>query len=297
MERRVFVSVNSDRSLDSRRQALKRAILARLTSAGFSPQIFFESGLPQTLSWTFEHVNSVMLRCVGAIVIGFPRWRTTTSDGTAIRLVGEFLQYEGAVALAYGRPTLLAAEVGVEGRGIVYQGAGRAIAPIPADATPETLFSAEFGRAFEAWIAEMRERPDVFLGYCSQSSGIAAQIQLRLERAGAAVHNWAMDFQYGRSILEEIEQARDLCSRGIFVFSEDDPLAGSEGMAAPRDNVVFEAGFFIGTKGAKNCLIIRIGNAKMPADLGGAIYLGLAAGEDVSHIESRLQQFVNASIQ
>ena len=58
--------------------------------------------------------------------------------------------------------------------------------------------------------------------------------------------------------------------------------------------MVFEAGYFIGTKGPRNALIVRVGNAKMPADLGGAIYLGLQAREDVSHIQAKLQQFIEA---
>jgi hypothetical protein len=40
-----------------------------------------------------------------------------------------------------------------------------------------------------------------------------------------------------------------------------------------------------------------VGDANMPADLGGSIYLRLAAGEDVSHIEEKLQQFVNSGIE
>jgi predicted nucleotide-binding protein len=36
------------------------------------------------------------------------------------------------------------------------------------------------------------------------------------------------------------------------------------------DNVVFEAGYFIGLKGKRNVLILRKSGSKMPADLGGA---------------------------
>ncbi len=126
--------------------------------------------------------------------------------------------------------------------------------------------------------------------------GTAAQIQILVERAGATVHNWAMDFRAGASILGELDEARDRCARAIFIFSEDDPLEGPSEQAAPRDNVVFEAGYFIGTKGPRNALIVRVGNAKMPADLGGAIYLSLQPGEDVSHIQAKLQQFIETSV-
>jgi len=106
------------------------------------------------------------------------------------------------------------------------------------------------------------------------------------------VLNWAMDFRAGGSILSEIENARAACSCGVFLFSEDDPLEGTPGGAAPRDNVVFEAGYFMSSKGPERCLIIRHGEAKMPADVGGAIYVHLGKTADVGSIEARLSDFL-----
>ena len=135
-----------------------------------------------------------------------------------------------------------------------------------------------------------------FLGYCHKSVGVAAQIQLLLEKLGVSVLNWAMDFRVGYSILSEIENASAVCSCGIFLFSEDDPLEGKPGVAAPRDNVVFEAGYFMSSKGPARCLIIRHGDAKMPADVGGAIYVHLAKTADVGSIEGRLSDFVAGNL-
>jgi predicted nucleotide-binding protein len=42
-----------------------------------------------------------------------------------------------------------------------------------------------------------------------------------------------------------------------------------ENRAVPRDNVLFEAGYFIQAKGKDRVLIVREAGAKMPADLGG----------------------------
>jgi predicted nucleotide-binding protein len=137
---------------------------------------------------------------------------------------------------------------------------------------------------------------DVFLGYCIESSRIAEQIQLRVERHGASVLDWVRDFRAGGTILGEIERARARCTCGIFLFSEDDPLEGHEGAAAPRDNVVFEAGYFMSSKGAPRCLIIRAGRAKMPADVGGTIYLPLANNGDVSAIEGKLLAFLDSNL-
>jgi hypothetical protein len=44
---------------------------------------------------------------------------------------------------------------------------------------------------------------------------------------------------------------------------------GHTTQAVPRDNVVFEAGYFIRAKGKDRVLIVREAGAKTPADLGG----------------------------
>jgi predicted nucleotide-binding protein len=104
-----------------------------------------------------------------------------------------------------------------------------------------------------------------------------------------------MDFRSGGTILTELERARNLCACGIFLFTEDDPLEG-HGAAAPRDNVVFEAGYFMSSKGGSRCLIVRSGDAKIPADVGGSIYVSLARDGDVSAIESRLASFLDSNL-
>ena len=55
--------------------------------------------------------------------------------------------------------------------------------------------------------------------------------------------------------------------------SFDGPRASDK--AVPRDNVVFEAGYFTSAKGKDHVLIIRETGAKMPADLGGDIFASL----------------------
>ena len=65
-------------------------------------------------------------------------------------------------------------------------------------------------------------------------------------------------------------------------------------MAAPRDNVVFEAGYFIGVKGKRNVLIVRESGSKMPADLGGDIYASLRDRASIASIERTLAAFLDA---
>jgi hypothetical protein len=298
VERRIFVSVNSDASLkhDDRRLGIKHAVLDRLSSAGYQPQLFFEAGLALSMPWTFQNVISVMRRCSGAVILGLRRWRTT-ADGKPVTFIGEYSHFDGAAALTLGLPTFIAAESDLLNRGIIYTGGGANIVPIPTDATAATLLAGKFGASFDGWIADLKARRDIFLGYCGQSAGFAAQVEVILTRSGATVRNWAMDFGIGGSILEEITRSRMNCDRAIFIFSEDDPLEGKSGQAAPRDNVVFEAGFFMSSTGPRNTIIIRIGNAKMPADLGGAIYLEvptLSAGPAI--IEARLDDFATQGL-
>jgi hypothetical protein len=295
MAKRVFISATSNKNLDDRRRSLKVAILAKIVEAGFEPQEFWESGIPDDLAWSFQNVDRVMRACVGAVVLGFPRWNLAEPSPNT-QVIGEFNHYEGAVALTLGLPLFLLKERGVEDRGVVWTGGGKTITYIPVDATADWINGVEFTKRFGAWQREMGSRKDVFLGYCSKSAGTAAQIQIRLERLGVSVMNWAMDFRAGGSILSEIENARAACACGVFLFSEDDPLEGTDGGAAPRDNVVFEAGYFMSSKGPERCLIIREGEAKMPADVGGNIYLYLKKGGDVSAIEARLASFVTKNL-
>jgi predicted nucleotide-binding protein len=149
----------------------------------------------------------------------------------------------------------------------------------------------------------LEERVDVFLGYCGRSKPIAQKVKRFLESLKAKVLDWEMDFIPGRTILEQIEAAAKRSVGGIFLFTKDDDLSDgtSTAIAVPRDNVVFEAGYFIGVKGKRNVLIVRETNSKMPADLGGDIYASLPdrgdkPAEEVSiePIERTLKAFVEA---
>ena len=73
----------------------------------------------------------------------------------------------------------------------------------------------------------------------------------------------------------------------------DDKLAeAGKKEFAPRDNVVYEAGYFAGAKGRKASLIIRQEGAKVPSDLGGILYLKLAKRGDISSLETQLRNWL-----
>ena len=64
--------------------------------------------------------------------------------------------------------------------------------------------------------------------------------------------------------------------------------------AAPRDNVVFEAGYFVSAKGKERVLIVREKGAKMPADLGGDIYASLDDRSNLQPVQEVVRKFFAA---
>ena len=101
IERRVFLSATSDGNLDERRRGVKTAIIKKIRDAGYSPQEFYETGIAADLAWSFNNLDRVMRQCIGAMVIGFPRW-TLPDEGYTRQLINEYNHYEGAVALTLG---------------------------------------------------------------------------------------------------------------------------------------------------------------------------------------------------
>jgi Predicted nucleotide-binding protein containing TIR-like domain len=103
----------------------------------------------------------------------------------------------------------------------------------------------------------------------------------------------AVDFDTGSTIMAEISTAIRSSRCGIFLFTRDDPLEGDSEHAAPRDNVVFEAGYCMAIRGPRRTIVIRENGAKMPADLGGVIYLPLKDRTDISSIQEGLRQVLD----
>lgn len=286
-ERTVIVSAPMAKHLSLDQRAFLKAVEGKLSGEGLGT-VDLDGAAP--LEDQAEQIRSVQ----GVLVLAFCQWtgtRIARKDDEAI-FPTEFNHLHIAMAVATGRPVLVVKEKPVSERGALRPSLGCRTVKMPRNLDTEWLDGPEFSKQFVRWMNDVKSQGQVFLGYCGKSRGTAAQVQLCLEKYGAEVRNWGVDFRSGASILNEIEEARDKCRSGVFLFTEDDPLVGRENEAAPRDNVVFEAGFFISAKGANNCLIIREGNAKIPADLGGTIFVQLARGTDVASIEGKIADFL-----
>jgi predicted nucleotide-binding protein with TIR-like domain len=298
--RRIYVSLPADPWLPDNLNRLKWGIVEEIEKLGYTPEIFTnprgKPGLASARSWHPRDANEIARRCTGAAVLGMPRWRFTDAQGKEVLLPTEFNHYEGALFHTLRLPTLVLTQREVLPRVVFDKSFGGYVGEFEAESDVAWLHTDKFRVPFDYWVTLLNERRDVFLGYSSASENTAADIKRYLLSLGAQVLDWQTDFIPGRTILDQIEQAATRSVGGIFLFTKDDDLAnhGQAELAVPRDNVVFEAGYFIGLKGKHNVLIIRESGSKMPADLGGDIYASLGDKNSIAPIERTLAAFMNA---
>lgn len=295
--RRIYVSMPADDWLTPAQNDMKWGVVERIEQLGYTPEIFTDpsgrESLSSGLSWSASDADEIARHCHGAAIIGLPRWVFKAREGT-VYLPTEYCQYEGAIARTLGLPLLILAQSNLMRRVVFDGNFGYYIGEFPEGADKSWLSTKQFETCFGHWRTRLEKRRDVFLGYCSGSSATARILRDFLEQEiGATVLDWQRDFTPGRSILEEIEEARSRCAAGIFLFTSDDKLRGARGghQAAPRDNVVFEAGYFASAKGKRRVLIVLQKGVKMPADLGGDIYASLEDKTDLAPAYDTIWRF------
>ena len=312
VSRRVFVSMIADANLSPTQNSFKWAIIDRIRALGFQPEIFYNprsvEGIAARRSWSPAEADDVIRQCIAGIIIGMPRWRLNDGEREYL-MAADYFQYEGAVLRTVNIPILILAQDNLYQRVVFDYNFGH-ICRFPEAADETWLESSGFIQALNIWLADIRDRRDVFLGYCSSSASTANQIRNYLEKdLGATVLDWKRDFSVARSVLEEIVEAGKRCSGAIFLFTKDDILSDElptpkkrwfkgpqprAEFAIPRDNVVFEAGYFVGIKGKRKVLVVREEGAKMPADLGGDVYAALEDRHNIESIKEMLRRFVLA---
>jgi predicted nucleotide-binding protein len=137
------------------------------------------------------------------------------------------------------------------------------------------------------------DKPRIFLGSSAQQEKLLRALTRGLEDV-AHVEPWMTSFDPGTTALERLLELAHEVDFAAFVFAQDDwttnPSSASDprgsGQASPRDNVVFEAGLFGGTRGMRRTFILHASGSKLPSDL-----LGLTCvryGEATSAAEMRV---------
>lgn len=101
------------------------------------------------------------------------------------------------------------------------------------------------------------------------------KVARRLEQQGIEAIILSEQANRGRTIIEKIEAYSDV-HVAIALFTQDDIGAvkeekGNEKYRA-RQNVVFEAGYFMGYLGRENVIMIAEENLEIPGDLSGMVY-------------------------
>jgi CRP/FNR family cyclic AMP-dependent transcriptional regulator len=132
------------------------------------------------------------------------------------------------------------------------------------------------------------ERPVMFVGSSAEGLPVAKYLQLGLKHSPIEVRLWTNGI-FGPSgiTIDDLLKQVDSCDFAAFVFGPDDHVSsrGNE-QDAPRDNVIFELGLFMGRVGRERAFIIkeRSTDLKIPSDLLGVTALTYIAplSKDIS---------------
>jgi len=291
-DRRLTIALSSAGrdNLSKRQVRFAEALQQKLEGIGFRV-------LPDSPSSDrIEERLSRFRKCHGAIILVLSQWegrRLHRDQDKTVILPTEFNHMAAVMAVAEKKPVLVLREKIVTERGSFRRGYIHPVINLPTSLDPDWLDSAEFGQEFAKWTAEVTSFRHVFLGYSSQATETANMFRKFLaDKLGLRVFDWH-DFRANDTIWESTERAERLTSCGVFLFMADDAFAlGGQQLLAPRDNVVYEAGYFTGAKGRSQALIIREEGAKMPTDLGGMLFLLLQDRTNIAPIETRLRETV-----
>ncbi len=114
--------------------------------------------------------------------------------------------------------------------------------------------------------------PFVFIGSSSEGKDIAEAIQQNLD-ATCEVQIWTQDvFELGSGTLDSLVKRIDMYDFAVLVLTPDDEITSRSVKSwAPRDNVVFELGLFMGRLTPYRTYIVheRERPPKLPSDLAG----------------------------
>lgn len=116
--------------------------------------------------------------------------------------------------------------------------------------------------------------PRLFIVSTVEALPVAEDIQLNLDHADIDVTLWSQPdtFQPGSYTLESLEKAIKNHDFGLAIMSADDVVISRKvESAAPRDNIIFELGLFMGSLGRERTLIAfpRGQESKLASDLQG----------------------------
>jgi len=119
-------------------------------------------------------------------------------------------------------------------------------------------------------------RPAVFIGSSNEAKLVAQYLQHGLEDAGGCDATvWSQGvFAASDYPLDSLVAAARAADFAALVVTPDDLVSsrGSDSLA-PRDNVIFEVGLFMGVLGRQRTYLVVEKGVRLPSDLGGLTWL------------------------
>ena len=145
-------------------------------------------------------------------------------------------------------------------------------------------------------VVSTNPRPVLFVGSSKESLPIARAIQSNLDYDDFVVRLWT-DGVFGASqfLIIELEKQIQEADFALLVLGPDDEvLSRNEKSAAPRDNVIFELGLFMGALSHERTFMIipRGCDLKIPTDLLGLTPMDYESG-DLNDLASSLAPACN----
>ena len=132
-------------------------------------------------------------------------------------------------------------------------------------------------------VRQCNERVRLFVGSSTETLQIANAIQAGLAHDAVTVTVWTNHvFGPSKFFLESLEDATQNADFAVLVVGPDDKVTSrGEDLDAPRDNVIFELGLFMGAVGRRRVFIVmpRGGELKIPTDLLGLNPITYALGD------------------
>src|SRR5450432_4219870 len=114
-----------------------------------------------------------------------------------------------------------------------------------------------------------QKKPKVFIGSSVAGLDIAQAVGVNLQHE-AWCYPWPTAFGLSMTTIDTLLAKFRECEFAVFVFSPDDKIENKYSIA--RDNVIFEAGLFMGIHGRDKCFIITpfgMPDYHIPSDLYG----------------------------
>lgn len=118
-------------------------------------------------------------------------------------------------------------------------------------------------------------RKKVFIVH-GHNDALKQEVARIIEKQGIEAVILSEQANQGKTIIEKIEENADV-DAAICLFTGDDygrakGTEAEENKLRARQNVVFEAGYFMGKLGRKNVIIVADKNLELPSDMQGVVY-------------------------